>query len=131
MNYYQNYRTAHLALKIRAIYINNMLSEMEVSDKISPYKPNWIGVYTDDLEMDTSLNSITLTYYPQWETFTDEWTVPIEWLGMSDEGIKQTFLQWATEQLQAEADRKEKQLKDLAEYLGYGLTRIESREGLV
>lgn len=123
MNYYQNYRTAYLALKIRAIHINNMLSEMPVPDDISTYKPNWIGVDTDVLKMDTSLNIITLTYYPPWETFTDEWTVPIEWLDMSDENTKHTFIQWATEQLQAEADRKEKQLRDLAEYLGYGLFR--------
>ena len=109
----------------RAVYINNMLSEMSVPDVIPAYKPNWIVVATDYLEMDTSLNMITLTYYPQWETFTDEWTVPIEWLDMTDEDIKQTFIQWATEQVQAEADRKEKQLKDLAEYLGYGLFKKE------
>ena len=109
----------------RAVYINNMLSEMSVPDVIPAYKPNWIVVATDYLEMDTSLNMITLTYYPQWETFTDEWTVPIEWLDMTDEDIKQTFIQWATEQFQAEADRKEKQLRDLAEYLGYDLFRKE------
>lgn len=126
VGYYQKYRTSYLALKIRTIYINNMLSKLEVPDDIDPYKPDYIGVDTDQLHMDTTMYRITLTYHIPYESYTDEWDLPIEWIDMEDEDIKRAFIQYANEQLQAEVDRKDKTLRSLAEYLGYELVRKET-----
>lgn len=123
MNYYKNYRTAELALKIRAIYINNMLSEMELPEELLGYGADPIHVDTDELHMEVTMGKVKLTYYIHYEDYTDNWEVPLELIDKPDEDVKRIFLENIRYDYELAYRRQESQLIDMAKYLGYELVK--------
>lgn len=123
MNYYKNYRTAELALKIRAIYINNMLSQMELPEELLGYGTDMIHVDTDELHMEVTMGKVKLTYYIPYEDYTDNWEVPLELIDKPDEDIKRIFLETIRHDYELAYRRQESQLIDMAKYLGYELVK--------
>lgn len=108
------------AIKAEALRVNNMLNDQE-----HDYSPDYCGVDLDYLGFEIQHNEILLTYYVPYEDYTDTWTIPVEYIGLSDEEILAIAYEEWDNLAQAQREREVACLKRQADMFGYELKERE------
>jgi hypothetical protein len=104
-------------IKAEALRINNMLN-----DENHEYVNQWCGVFNQSsLEMSINDKYITLSYSPSYEDYTDTWTIPTKYIGLSDEEILAIAHEEWDNLVQAQREREITCLKRQADMFGYEL----------
>ena len=104
------------AIKAEALRINNLLS-----DQNHECSPAWCGVELDYLDCDIDERNILLTYHVPYEDYTDTWTIPVDYIGLSDEEILAIAQEEWDNLAQAQREREIACLKRQAGMFGYEL----------
>jgi len=106
------------AIKAEALRINNLLS-----GDFSDYAPRYCGIIPEDLDMRIEgEDRIFLEYVDPYENFqTDTWTIPVDYIGMSDEEILAIVQEEWENLAKAHREREVACLKRQAEMFGYEL----------
>jgi hypothetical protein len=111
------------AIKAEALRINNMLHE-DVTDFAFEYEglePDYCGVDLDYLDFKIQYNKIILTYYVPYEDYTNTWTIPTRYIGLSDEEILAIAHKEWDNLAQTNREREIACLKRQADMFGYEL----------
>lgn len=73
------------AIKAEALRINNLLSDAD-TEGVSNYR--WCGVFNESsLDIEICERSISLSYKIPYEDDIERWTIPTDYIGLSDEEI--------------------------------------------
>lgn len=124
MRLIDQYKLIHSTVLQRAIHINNMLSELDVKEGLSQYRPISISLYDINyLKLDIEGDTVTLSHHDHYDDYTEYWTVSVDYLDMDDEDIKQDFMKLMTDRYSAAKGESIRRLKQEATYLGYELVK--------
>lgn len=123
-NYIDKHISMQEAIKLRAIEINNFLSDVELDSDWRDFQ--YCGVREDCLDCDINQQNVTL-FYEEWD-MSDEWEIPTRLFDLSD----QELLQWAKDQAasydKTTSELEYMRLKQQAEALGYKLIKEDDNE---
>ena len=89
-NLIEQYEELHNKVKERAIYINNLQSDIDVPDDLECFKPTRINALSDYIEMNVNFlfSVVYLKYRDPYESdWVDEWEVPSRYLEMEDQQV--------------------------------------------
>lgn len=126
-NLIEQYEELHNKVKERALYINDMLAELELPEHLENFSTPYCGVMAEALNMKVWYNCITLTYSPSYEDWEDQWHVNKDWIDMEDADVIAAYLQNRDSAYQIERQHDLERLKREAEM--FNMMLVPNAEG--
>lgn len=120
----EQYKQLHKHIKERAIYINDMLAEMDVAEHLQEYLPKYCGVCSEAVNMCVSYNVIMLSY-TDYDDYTTHWYVDAAYIDTPDEAIKTYHLDVIESEYNKDMAHKLRNLHEDAKMFGYRLVKEE------
>lgn len=114
-NLIEQYEAIHNKVKERALYINDMLAQLELPEHLENSRTPHCGVMVEDLSMKVWYNCVTLTYLPPYEDYEEQWHVNKDYIDMEDGDVVPTYIKYLEDCYQIEKQHDLKRLKREAE----------------
>lgn len=122
MTLVEQYKQLHNTITERAIYINNMLARMDVAEHLQDYLPDYCGVCKEVVQLCVSYNVVMLSY-EDCDNYTTHWYINSYYIEMSDEHIKEHYLQVIKDKHEVAMALKLRNLHGDAKMFGYKLVK--------
>lgn len=122
MTLVEQYKQLHNTITERAIYINDMLAQMDVAEHLQEYLPDYCGVCKEVVQLCVSFNVVMLSHV-DYDDYTTHWYVNSDYIEMSDEDVKAHYLQVIKNKHEIAMAHKLRNLHGDAKMFGYKLVK--------
>lgn len=122
MTLVEQYKQLHNTITERAIYINDMIAQMDVDEHLQDYLPDYCGVCKEVVDLCVSYNVVMLSYV-DCDDYTTHWYVNSDYIDMSDKDVKAHYLQTIKDKHEIAMAHKLRNLKEDAKMFGYKLVK--------